>query len=112
LDRFQNENFGQKYFGKTIKKIDAFLPTNEVCFFAVKKDRMEYDLNLWDLTSEKLLSLCFESSTVQSDLQTYKYGGRVLVADYNIVILILSFVRKYWKFNAARKTNSKEIEVR
>ena len=28
---------------------------------------MEYDLNLWDLTSEKPLSLCFESGTVQSD---------------------------------------------
>ena len=67
---------------------------------------MEYDLNLWDLTSEKPLSLCFESGTVQSDrycrLQE-KYGGRVLVADYNIVILILSFVRKCWKFNAAKK---------
>lgn len=72
-------------------------------------------MNLWDLTSEKLLSLCFESGTVQSDLQAYKYGGRVLVANYNIVILILLlsvFVRKYWKFNAAKKTNSKEIEVR
>lgn len=67
---------------------------------------MEYDLNLWDLTSEKLLSLCFESGTFQSDRYcrpTRKYGGRVLVADYNTVILILSFVRKYWKFNAAKK---------